>query len=77
MAGLSCVPDHSTTVSTLILVQDFDGGLVGSTLSQALSQSSSLSKVSWEVKPASMFPRGVVDVVEAVRNQETWVALTG
>lgn len=58
------------------MAKDFDGGLIGSTISQALTPSSSLSKISWEVKPASLFPRGVVDVKQAIYDEETWVVVT-
>lgn len=57
-------------------VVDFDDSTVGNAVVQAmLSSTSSSGIVSWTNKSASEFPGGVDDVVDAVLDQQTWVAV--
>ncbi|KAF9484292.1 hypothetical protein BDN70DRAFT_989742 [Pholiota conissans] len=57
-------------------VVDFDGGLIGQTVSTALSAPSGVSKVTWTVVPASQFPGGAQEVGAAVLEEHTWAAVT-
>ncbi|GLB45512.1 putative protein of unknown function (DUF3533) [Lyophyllum shimeji] len=58
-------------------VVDFDGGLVGQTVVQALTsqQVSQAGKVTWSAVPASQFPSGLGQLGEAVLEERTWVAI--
>ncbi|KAJ2917992.1 hypothetical protein MD484_g2452, partial [Candolleomyces efflorescens] len=57
-------------------VVDFDGGFVGQSVSQALaSNAGSQSRVSWTVIPATNFPGGPQELLEAVRDEQIWTAV--
>ncbi|KAL1745590.1 hypothetical protein HDZ31DRAFT_81860 [Schizophyllum fasciatum] len=57
-------------------VIDMDGDRMGSTVSEALLQSSAGgSKIDWSTRSASDFPNGHSDVEDAILNEKTWVAL--
>ncbi|KAF5374176.1 hypothetical protein D9615_008810 [Tricholomella constricta] len=58
-------------------VVDFDGGLVGQTVAQALTsqQVSLLGKVTWTAIPASRFPGGAVELAAEVQEERTWAAI--
>ncbi|KAF7298492.1 DUF3533 domain-containing protein [Mycena kentingensis (nom. inval.)] len=57
-------------------IVDFDGGLVGQSVAQALSAiEPTSSSVSWTVVPASQFPGGVAQIEDAVVKEKTWYAL--
>ena len=58
------------------LWKDFDGGLIGQGVVQALSAQPSGSKITWTVVPASQFPGGVHEVGAAVLEEHTWAAIT-
>ncbi|KDR66503.1 hypothetical protein GALMADRAFT_80808 [Galerina marginata CBS 339.88] len=57
-------------------VVDFDGGLIGQNVAQALTSQSGPSKVTWTVIPASQFPGGPSEVGAAVLEEHTWTAIT-
>jgi hypothetical protein len=77
-------------VSTLIIIckhmhcsrltfQDFDGGVVGRTVVQGLTQNPALaaqSRVKWTLIDARDFPEGLSQVAHAVVEQQTWTAIT-
>ncbi|KAG5636442.1 hypothetical protein H0H81_008032 [Sphagnurus paluster] len=58
-------------------VVDFDGGLVGQTVSQALTsqQVSQQGKVTWTAVSPSRFPNGVIDLSNDVVEQHVWTAI--
>ncbi|KAL1710621.1 hypothetical protein EV121DRAFT_275439 [Schizophyllum commune] len=57
-------------------VIDFDGGQVGSTVTNALLQSTQGgSKITWTTRSASDFPNGDIDVANSVVNEKIWVAV--
>ncbi|KAG5640129.1 hypothetical protein DXG03_001009 [Asterophora parasitica] len=55
-------------------VVDFDGGLVGQTVTRALS-SSHAGKVTWTPVSADRFRDGLNELATDVREQRTWVAI--
>ncbi|KAF7298488.1 DUF3533 domain-containing protein [Mycena kentingensis (nom. inval.)] len=58
-------------------IVDFDGGVVGQSVAQALSAiEPTSSSVSWTVVPASQFPGRVPQIEDAVVSEKTWYALT-
>ncbi|KAJ7073742.1 hypothetical protein C8F01DRAFT_1075468 [Mycena amicta] len=58
-------------------IVDFDGGLVGQTVSHALSSIVPTSGgVSWTVVPASRFPGGLAELENAIVDEKTWYAVT-
>jgi hypothetical protein len=58
-----------------IELQDFDGGVVGQTVVNGLTATSSPSEVKWQVVNASDFPGGTIQLSNAVVEQKTWVAV--
>ncbi len=58
-------------------IKDFDGGLIGQGVVQALTSQSGFSKVSWRVVPPSQFPGGLTELAHAVLEEKTWVAISG
>ena len=48
---------------------------MGRTVSQGLNATSDLSKVTWTAVDASNFPGGASELVHAVTQQKTWVAI--
>ena len=64
-----------TSVNVDLSLKDFDGGLIGQGVVQALSAQTGASKVTWTVVPASQFPGGVHEVGAAVLEEHTWVAI--
>jgi hypothetical protein len=78
MVGLSCVLlffDRTLQRADRRL-QDFDGGFIGQSVSQALgSNQGSQSRVTWTVIPATNFPGGPQQLLEAVRNEHIWTAV--
>ncbi|KAG5641496.1 hypothetical protein DXG03_005093, partial [Asterophora parasitica] len=58
-------------------VVDFDGGLIGQTVTQALTsaQASHLGKVTWTAVSATQFAGGLIDLAGDVKEQRTWVAI--
>ncbi|KAL1747066.1 hypothetical protein HDZ31DRAFT_32713 [Schizophyllum fasciatum] len=55
---------------------DFDGDQVGSTVTNALLQSTAGgSKITWSTRSTSDFPNGNIDVANSVVNEKIWVAL--
>lgn len=75
MCVLSTVPALPLTG---IIYQDFDGGLVGQTVSEALTsnQFQGFSKVTWEVVPASRFSGGPDELANAIRHEDAWTAVS-
>ncbi|TFK64732.1 hypothetical protein BDN72DRAFT_801842, partial [Pluteus cervinus] len=61
-------------------IVDFDGGQIGSTITQGLTSAAlvqaSGSYVAWIVVPSSNFPNGPSDVAEKVLDEKAWVAVT-
>ncbi|KAJ2917965.1 hypothetical protein MD484_g2461, partial [Candolleomyces efflorescens] len=58
-------------------VVDFDGGLIGQTVSQALgSNQGGQSRVTWTVIPAANFPGGPQELSDAVRDEHIWTAVS-
>ncbi|KAI4293892.1 hypothetical protein K525DRAFT_291661 [Schizophyllum commune Loenen D] len=58
-------------------VIDFDGDRIGSTVNEALVQSSAGgSKVHWIPRPASEFPNGDPDVANTILDEKAWIAVT-
>lgn len=55
---------------------DFDGGLVGQAVSQAVLANSGNSKVTWHVRAPEDFVGESEEVARRVREQETWAAIT-
>jgi len=66
---------RDTSVDVELLPKDFDGGLIGQGVVQALSTQPSASKITWTVLPASQFPGGPQEVGAAVLEEHTWVAV--
>ncbi|PSR77366.1 hypothetical protein PHLCEN_2v7931 [Hermanssonia centrifuga] len=57
-------------------IVDFDGGLIGSTVTQAyLNATGSQEQVSWAVVSPNNFPNGESGVIDAVLNERCWVAV--
>ncbi|KZP19961.1 hypothetical protein FIBSPDRAFT_742993 [Athelia psychrophila] len=57
-------------------VVDFDGGDVGSTVSQYIGAISAPDQLTWEVHPASMYPNGPSDFAEAIVQEKCWVGIS-
>ena len=60
--------------------QDFDGGLIGQGVQQALTQlppNLGLSAIKWEIISNSRFPGGVEDLANVVLDEKVWVAVSG
>ncbi|KAJ2917989.1 hypothetical protein MD484_g2447, partial [Candolleomyces efflorescens] len=57
-------------------VVDFDGGMIGESVSQALgANQGSQSRVTWTIVPATNFPGGPQELADAVRNEQIWTAV--
>ncbi|KAJ7758967.1 hypothetical protein DFH07DRAFT_867947 [Mycena maculata] len=57
-------------------IVDFDGGLVGQAVAQALSAiDPGVNGISWQVVSASKFTGGVVQLEDAIVQEETWYGL--
>ncbi|KAG6865536.1 hypothetical protein C0991_001729 [Blastosporella zonata] len=63
-------------------VIDFDGGFIGQTFAEALTSEQlspfiggSEGGVTWTAVPASQFPGGLDELVNAVREEQTWAAI--
>ncbi|KAH8827281.1 hypothetical protein DL96DRAFT_1606115, partial [Flagelloscypha sp. PMI_526] len=56
-------------------IVDFDGSSVGSFVSQAL-ESVPVTTIQWRVLSPSKFPGGPPDLAEAVKEEQTWVAVS-
>jgi hypothetical protein len=56
-------------------VVDFDGGEIGSTVSQYLAAIHAKDSISWHVQPANLFPNGPADLAHAVSEEQCWVAV--
>ncbi|KAJ7901270.1 hypothetical protein B0H13DRAFT_2028515 [Mycena leptocephala] len=57
-------------------IVDFDGGMVGQGVVQALSAIGPVpGGISWSVVPASQFPGGVAQLEDAILREETWYGL--
>ncbi|KAJ7737933.1 hypothetical protein B0H16DRAFT_1730100 [Mycena metata] len=55
---------------------DFDGGMVGQGVVQALSAIDPMpGGISWSVVPASQFPGGVAQLEDAILREDTWYGL--
>lgn len=60
-----------------LMSQDFDGGLIGSTITQAyLNNTGQKEQISWYVVPPSEFPNGESDIADAIVNERAWAAIT-
>lgn len=58
------------------IVQDFDGGVIGSSVTQAyLDVTGPQEQISWYTVPASNFPNGESDIATAVVDEKCWVAI--
>ncbi|KAH8814522.1 hypothetical protein DL96DRAFT_1715714 [Flagelloscypha sp. PMI_526] len=55
---------------------DFDGDLIGQTVSQGVLGATGSGAVTWHYKSTSEFPNGVSDVINSVINEKIWVAIT-
>lgn len=56
-------------------VKDFDGGELGSSVSQYLAAIHDKEAVTWHVKSAALFPNGPIDLAHAVVEEQCWVAV--
>ncbi|KAJ7641202.1 hypothetical protein FB45DRAFT_353578 [Roridomyces roridus] len=57
-------------------IVDFDGGAVGQTVSQALSNiDPGKNVISWAVVSASQFPEGIAQLEDAILQEKTWYAV--
>jgi hypothetical protein len=56
--------------------QDFDGGLIGQSVTTGLMAPNPHSRITWSVVSSDRFPGGLDDVIKAVREQKTWMAVT-
>jgi hypothetical protein len=56
-------------------VVDFDGGELGSSVSQYLAAIHDKEAVTWHVKSAALFPNGPIDLAHAVVEEQCWVAV--
>ncbi|KAF8972086.1 hypothetical protein BDZ97DRAFT_1011209 [Flammula alnicola] len=56
-------------------IVDFDGGEVGKNVTQDLTRFQTRF-IEWEVIPSSHFVNGTADVIQAVKDDKTWVAIT-
>ncbi|KAH8822364.1 hypothetical protein DL96DRAFT_1714692 [Flagelloscypha sp. PMI_526] len=55
-------------------IVDFDGGLIGNTVSQALvGPARAVGKLTWTVRSASEFPNGHDDLAQAISDEAIWV----
>ena len=60
----------------MVRKQDFDGDRIGSTVSDALVQSSAGgSKINWIPRSASEFRNGDSDIADAILNEKAWIAV--
>lgn len=57
-------------------VVDFDGGDIGSTVSQYIGAISAPDQLTWEVHSASMYPNGPSDFAEAIVQEKCWVGIS-
>ncbi|KAF8208895.1 hypothetical protein K438DRAFT_1930438 [Mycena galopus ATCC 62051] len=58
-------------------IVDFDGGVVGQSISSALSGiNPGVNGVAWQVVPASQFPGGISQVADEIVQEKTWYAVT-
>jgi hypothetical protein len=55
--------------------QDFDGGVVGQTVVNGLTTAPNPTRVTWKAVNASEFPGGATQLVDAVLDYRTWVAI--
>lgn len=61
----------------MLIMQDFDGGIVGQTVTQVFLDNTGLpTQLSWFVVPASQFPGGVEEVSDAIAQNKAWAAVT-
>lgn len=56
-------------------VVDFDGGMVGERVVQALTAETTPGAVAWAARPASDFPGGVEELGEQVKDHRVWTAI--
>lgn len=56
-------------------LKDFDGGEIGSTVTQALGAINAKDQLTWRVQPASMYPGGPSDLAEAVVEERCWFGI--
>jgi Protein of unknown function (DUF3533) len=61
--------------STDVDLQDFDGGEVGSAVTQYFAAIHAKDHLSWRVQSADLFPNGPGDLAHAVVEEKCWVAL--
>lgn len=66
---------RETSIDVDLSLKDFDGGLIGQGVVQALNAQPGASKITWSVLPASQFPGGAHEVGAAVLEEHTWVAV--
>ena len=60
----------------LLLIQDFDGGTIGSSVTQAyLNVTGPKEQISWYSVPTSQFPNGESDIPDEIINERAWVAI--
>jgi hypothetical protein len=64
-------------VITQVFVQDFDGAVLGSAVSQQFAAINAKNQMTWHVQSADLFPNGPSDVAHAVVEQQCWVAIVG
>ncbi|KAF8153410.1 hypothetical protein B0H34DRAFT_104331 [Crassisporium funariophilum] len=57
-------------------VVDFDGGLLGQGIAQALNSQPASGRITWTVVAASQFPGGVEELEHDVLDEQTWVAIS-
>jgi hypothetical protein len=56
-------------------VQDFDGGDVGTNISQSFSSFTGADMITWTVHPSSDFPNGPSDLQYLVLEEKIWVGV--
>ncbi|KAF7350031.1 DUF3533 domain-containing protein [Mycena venus] len=57
--------------------KDFDGGLIGQGIVQALSAANpGMAGLSWRIVPSTEFPGGIVQLEDAILREETWDGVT-
>jgi len=50
--------------------------MIGQNVVQALLANQAQGKISWEVVPASEYPKGPQEFMDAIRNERAWAGLS-
>jgi hypothetical protein len=60
-----------------VSVQDFDGGEMGSAVTQYFAAIHAKEQMSWHIQSADLFPNGPADLAHAVVEEHCWVGIAG